>query len=238
MFAIASGLLLHILPGRMLIVISEATQLITHILFALLPKNPNYWAMVMPAMVCEAACANILFTVSNVFLTTSLPRGRQGLAGALIYVTLYLGSAFFLAITNVAMVDFKRRDFDIRTQYRDIFWIGAGLCGLALVIGATIGVDKAKAAPVDPSTREPKVIDDGLFAAKDIFETSEKQDDNQGTVRKHRVSFVAVRPSTRGTSSDSEADTVVGSGSDEDMPKKDEGAGLGLESSNFGKGGY
>lgn len=220
MFAIASGLLLHIIPGRILIVISECSQFITYIILALLPGNPNYWATFMPAMLCEAGCVNILFTVSNVFLTTSLPRKRQGLAGALIYVTMYLGSAFFLAITNVAMVDFKRQGLDVKTQYRNLFWIGVGLSGLAMAIGATVGVPKAKAASADPDERQPKNIDDSHFTNKNVFKSSAKHEnvDGEGIVLQEGANLAVPRLSI---GAHSEADTVVGSGSDDDAARNE-----------------
>lgn len=141
--ATTSGLILHMLSGKVLIIISGISKVIAVLLFALIPDDPNYWAWIFPAMLCEAACVDVLWTVSNVFLTTSLPKNRQGLAGALISVMLFLGGAFFLAIADVAKEQFVLNGLDLKHQYKSVFWIGVGLAGLALVICFFMDLDKA-----------------------------------------------------------------------------------------------
>ncbi|EHK50283.1 hypothetical protein TRIATDRAFT_45374 [Trichoderma atroviride IMI 206040] len=141
--ATTSGLILHMLSGKVLIIISGISKVIAVLMFALIPDNPNYWAWIFPAMLCEAACVDVLWTVSNVFLTTSLPKNRQGLAGALISVMLFLGGAFFLAIADVAKGQFVLNGMDLKHQYKSVFWIGVGLAGLALAICFFMDLDKA-----------------------------------------------------------------------------------------------
>ncbi|KAK5988070.1 Efflux pump terJ-like protein [Cladobotryum mycophilum] len=141
--AITSGVILHVIPGRILLVICGVTQVIAVLMFALMPDHPNYWAWIFTAMLAEATCNDILWTVSNVFLTTSLPKRRQGLAGALISVTLFLGGAFFLAIVDVAKAQFIASGMDLKHQYKYVFWIGVGIAGLALLVCFFINLDKA-----------------------------------------------------------------------------------------------
>lgn len=131
------------LSGKVLIIISGISKVIAVLMFAIIPDNPSYWAWIFPAMLCEAACVDVLWTVSNVFLTTSLPKNRQGLAGALISVMLFLGGAFFLAIADVAKEQFMLNGMDLKHQYKNVFWIGVGLAGLALVICLFMNLDKA-----------------------------------------------------------------------------------------------
>ncbi|KOS22816.1 Drug resistance protein [Escovopsis weberi] len=141
--ALTSGVILHLLPGRVLLLLCGVTQVVAMLMFALMPSRPNYWAWIFVAMVCEAVCNDILWTVSNVFLTTSLPKRRQGLAGAVISVTLFLGGAFFLAIVDVAKAQFVATGVPLKTQYKYIFWIGVGIAAFALAVCAFINIDKA-----------------------------------------------------------------------------------------------
>lgn len=152
--AIASGLILHILDGRTLLLIAAASKVLAVLLFALMPAHPNYWAWVMPAMLAEAACVDVLWTVSNVYLTTSLPRHCQGMAGALINVALFLGSAFFLAVADVAVAQLSDAGVSLRGQYKGVFWIGLGLAAAALVICAFIKLGKAGCALTVDEKRE------------------------------------------------------------------------------------
>ncbi|KND91920.1 Drug resistance protein [Tolypocladium ophioglossoides CBS 100239] len=144
--SIMSGLILHILPGRVLLIISGVSKVLAVLFFALMPDNPNYWAWVFPAMLAEAACVDVLWTVSNVFLTTSLPRHRQGLAGAVISVTLFLGGALFLAVADVAKSQFQGAGMSLKMQYKGVFWIGVGAAGVALLTCCFIRLGKAGCA--------------------------------------------------------------------------------------------
>ncbi|PHH84487.1 hypothetical protein CDD83_1860 [Cordyceps sp. RAO-2017] len=157
--SLLSGSILHILPGRVLLIISGTSKVLAVLFFALIPDNPNYWAWVFPAMLCEAACVDVLWTVSNVFLTTSLPRHRQGLAGAVISVTLFLGGALFLAVADVAKEQFHAAGWELKRQYKGIFWVGVGFAGLALAIcffirlgraGCALTVEEQQEAKLDP----------------------------------------------------------------------------------------
>lgn len=138
---------MHIFPGRVILIISGVSKVLAVLLFALMPSQPNYWAWVFPAMVCEAACVDVLWTVSNVFMTTSLPQHRQGLAGAVISLTLFLGGAFFLAVADVAKSQFKAAGMGLQGQFKGIFWVGVVVAGMALVDCFFIKLGKAGSAP-------------------------------------------------------------------------------------------
>ncbi|KAH8736509.1 major facilitator superfamily domain-containing protein [Ilyonectria robusta] len=141
--AVSSGLLLHILPGRLLLIVSGTCKIVAVLFFALMPDHPNYWAWVFPAMLAEAACVDVLWTVGNVFLTTSLPRHHQGMAGALIYITIFISSAFFLAVTSVVQGKFKGMGMAPKSQYKGMFWIGVGLGVVALIMCFFVDLGKA-----------------------------------------------------------------------------------------------
>ncbi|KAL3965596.1 hypothetical protein ACCO45_002600 [Purpureocillium lilacinum] len=150
-----AGLILHVFPGRVLLIFSGICKVVAVLLFALIPENPNYWAWVFPAMVCEAACVDVLWTVSNVFLTTSLPRHRQGMAGAVITITVFVGGALVLAIADVAKGQFEAAGMEVKAQYKGVFLIGAGLAVLALISCSCIKLGKAGCAlTVDEKEQE------------------------------------------------------------------------------------
>ncbi|KAM0545022.1 hypothetical protein ACHAPJ_011532 [Fusarium lateritium] len=136
------GMTLHLLPGRILLIISGSGYVVCCLLFALMPENPNYWAWVMPAMVAATVGIDITFTVSNVFITTNLPARRQGLAGALINSTLFLGISFFQGFGDVAVG--QTSYLDLRKNYQVAFWLGVGTAGVAFVVLSCIKIGRAK----------------------------------------------------------------------------------------------
>lgn len=146
-FAATSGLLLHLVSNRVLLVASAACSVGACLFFALMPSRDSpsfsYWAHVFPAMVLETAFIDILYTLSNVFITTRLPLRHQGLAGALINCTLYIGMCFFLGVTEIAVAATSATR-GLKGSYEVAFWIGVGVAGVTLVVFAFMDIGEAK----------------------------------------------------------------------------------------------
>ncbi|GME22039.1 Efflux pump antibiotic resistance protein [Neofusicoccum parvum] len=140
--ATGGGLVLHLLPGKALIMLSACGNIVCTLLFAIMPEHPNYWAYVFPAMVCATMGVDIMFSVSNVFITTSMPRHRQGLAGALINTTLFLGMGFFLGVADLAVS--STAHLGLRKSYKVAFWLGVGCSGFALLMLLFVKIGRAK----------------------------------------------------------------------------------------------
>lgn len=141
--ATVGGLILHLLPGTILMVLSGVGYLISVMLFAIIPEQPNYWAYVFPAMTCATLGVDVAFNVSNVFITTQIPSRRQGLAGALINSTLFLGISFFLGIADIAVAETSH--LGLKGSYKVAFWFGTGCASFALLLLILfVRIDRAK----------------------------------------------------------------------------------------------
>lgn len=149
--AVTSGLLMHLIPGRVLLVIAGLSKIVAVLLFALMPTTTNgedvdttytYWAWVFPAMLAETLCVDTLYTVSNVFITGSLPAHLQGFAGALINCEVFLGSCFFLGVADLAVGRAEAREVGQGQGYKVAFWVGvvAAAAGVALLASVDIGL--------------------------------------------------------------------------------------------------
>jgi hypothetical protein len=139
----AGGFVLHLLPGTILILISGAAWIIAPLLFAIAPAGANYWAYVFPAMICATTGIDITFNITNIFITTSFPRHRQGLAGALINSILHLGISFFLGISD--MIATYTAAKGPSRSWKNVFWFEVALAAAALVILIFfVKIDKAK----------------------------------------------------------------------------------------------
>jgi hypothetical protein len=156
--AITGGLVLHHLPGRVLLIISGVGFLISTLLFALMPAQSDagepsqsflYWAYVFPAMLCGTIGVDITYNVTNIFITTSMPARLQATVGALINTVLYLGMAFWLGIGQLAVSTTLQyqgeENVPARTQYQIGFWLGVGLSVVSLLINMTINIREASA---------------------------------------------------------------------------------------------
>ncbi|KAI0102553.1 major facilitator superfamily-domain-containing protein [Nemania sp. FL0031] len=155
--AVAGGFVLHILSGRILMMVSSAGYVISCLLFALLPAQSNgkpsinfiYWAYVFPAMLAGTIGVDITFNVTNVYITTAMPRRLQATAGALINSLLYLGIAFWLGIGDLAIATSVRNQGEEqlgpREQYHITFWTGLGLAVVSFFFIVTVNFGKAEA---------------------------------------------------------------------------------------------
>ncbi|KAL2259683.1 hypothetical protein VTK26DRAFT_6538 [Humicola hyalothermophila] len=140
--ATVGGFTLHLLPGRILLIISGLGSLACCLLFALAPKDAVYWAFVFPAMIGATVGVDITFIVTNIFITTNVARRHQGVAGGLISSLLFLGISFFLGFADLGVAEDGHRG---GTQgHRVAFWFGTASAAVTTVLFATIKIGKAE----------------------------------------------------------------------------------------------
>ncbi|KAI9158888.1 Efflux pump terJ [Paramyrothecium foliicola] len=152
--AIAGGLVLHLLSGRLLMIISACGFLISALLFTQIPAKDEdgpstsfiYWAYVFPSMLCGTIGVDIAFNVTNIYITTAMPNRLQAAASGLINSLLYLGIAFWLGIGEMAVgLTAESKNIDLREQYHIGFYLGVGLSAVALLLVSTIKMGRASA---------------------------------------------------------------------------------------------
>jgi MFS family permease len=104
LLCVVGGALLHVIPIMMLLLISALAWIGAPLLLALCPLPMNYWAFVMPSMLCATIGIDITFTISVVFLSSVSPLRYQGLAGAVSSILVNLAMSFALSISEIAAV--------------------------------------------------------------------------------------------------------------------------------------
>lgn len=140
--ATVGGFTLHLLPGRILLIISGLGSVACCLLFALAPKDSVYWAFIFPAMIGATIGVDITFIVSNIFITTNVARHNQGVAGGLITSLLFLGISFFLGFADLGVSEDEKRG---GTQgHRVAFWFGTAAAAVTLILFTTIKIGKAE----------------------------------------------------------------------------------------------
>ncbi|KAI1805615.1 MFS general substrate transporter [Daldinia bambusicola] len=155
--AITGGFVLHILSGHILLILSGTGYVLCVLLFPLIPAQDGsgistshlYWAYVFPSMVCGTIGIDITYNVTNVFVTTAMPRRHQATAAGLITSLGYLGMAFWLGVSELAVSTWVRshaaENPDLRERYQVGFWTGVGLAGFTLCCAITSKIGRASA---------------------------------------------------------------------------------------------
>lgn len=128
--ATTGGFLMHLIPGTLLLIISGAGWIGASLLLALMPAGANYWAFIFPSMILATIGIDITFNVANVFITTSTPSARQGLAGALTNSILHLSMAVLLGIADI--IQTRTAHLGPRRSYQNVFWFMLGISSTAL----------------------------------------------------------------------------------------------------------
>ncbi|RPB16171.1 putative MFS multidrug transporter [Morchella conica CCBAS932] len=141
--ATVGGFVLHIISGTILMITAGVAWVIAPLLFAIMPEGASYWAFVFPAMIMATIGIDISFNITNIFITTGLPKRHQGLAGAIINSNMHLSIAFFLGFAEI--ISAKTHGQGIRISYKAVFWFEIALALVALVIMVIwVRVSKAK----------------------------------------------------------------------------------------------
>jgi len=120
--------------GTAILILTAFAIMAASLLFALAPAGPKYWAYLYPAMLCATLGIGLMFNVANVFLTTTLPKSRQGPAGTLANALNQLSIAFLLGIANV-VATYTRNQGELQA-YKNVFWLEFTCGAVTLVIFA------------------------------------------------------------------------------------------------------
>jgi hypothetical protein len=138
--ALVSGFTLHRISGKMALLISGLRYLLCVVLLTVIPAdNASYWGYVFPEMLGATLGVDVTYGVANIFITTSLPKNRQALAGALINSEIFLGISFFLGLADMI------ERYEPSLAYRGAFYLGVGLAVASLgIIVVFIRMGRAK----------------------------------------------------------------------------------------------
>jgi MFS family permease len=160
------GFVLHLLPGTILIIIAGTSWIIAPLLFAIAPQGANYWAYIFPSMICATVGIDITFNVANIFITTSLPKRQQGLAGAVIMLLLHLGIALCLGFADIVNMYTAAR-LGERHSYHAVFWLEVAFASAALVILVLFVKIKKAESEMTVEEREALELDMRESSARD-----------------------------------------------------------------------
>ena len=136
--SVIEGFILHLVPGRVLLIISGLGAVGSQLLIALIPLGGSYWAWIFPAVIFSTVGIDLSTILMTVFVTTTFPTAQQGLAGSVINSVLQLGVAFVLGLTDIiqsATVD----EAGLGKSYKNTFWFGVGAAVASLLILAIWG---------------------------------------------------------------------------------------------------
>jgi len=139
LFSVLEGLILHLVPGRILLIISGLGAVGSQLLLAFIPlPGGGYWRCVFPATVLSTIGIDLSTILMTVFVTTTFPTSQQGLAGGVINSVLQFGVAVCLALTDIVQTA-TVGEVGLARSYKNTFWLGVGAAAMGLVLFAVWG---------------------------------------------------------------------------------------------------
>ncbi|THX74062.1 putative MFS multidrug transporter [Aureobasidium pullulans] len=134
LISVLEGFILHLVPGRILLIISGLGAVGSQLLLALIPlSGGNYWAWIFPAMVLSTIGIDLSTILMTVFVTSSFPAAQQGLAGGVINSILQLGVAFTLGLADIIQSEAVESG-GLGKSYKDTLWLGVGAGTASLMV--------------------------------------------------------------------------------------------------------
>ncbi len=144
LLSLMEGFILHLVPGRVLLIISGFGAIGAQLMLAVIPEGGSYWAYILPAMIFATIGIDLSYNLVTVYITTTLPSARQGLGGGLINSVLQLGIALCLGFSDIIQ-SYSVEEAGLRTSYKNTFWFGVATASLSLLLMTIWGkVPKAK----------------------------------------------------------------------------------------------
>jgi MFS family permease len=141
---IAAGLLVSRVKANRLALFGALASTIAPILLANMNIEWSYWRAVFWAMCLIPLSADILYTISNLAITSLFPSRTQALAGGVFNTLAQIGNSVGLAITSIVAASVtaaaRRAEVDntgsLWAGYRASFWTCFGACIVSSLICA------------------------------------------------------------------------------------------------------
>lgn len=141
---ILTGWLVKRVRADILILGSAAISSISPLLMAIIKPGWSYWSCAFFAAACAPICADVLFTIANLLITTVFPPETHGVAGGVFNTISNIGNSIGIAITAVvasSVTMAKKGGSESTPQllmegYRATFWLCFGIDVFVLFVVA------------------------------------------------------------------------------------------------------
>ena len=138
-----TGWLVKRVRADILVLLSAAITALAPLLMALADPAASYWTYAFFATACTPICADVLFTVANLVITSIFPPKTHGLAGGVFNTISNIGGSVGLAVTAVVASSVSMKEQGkgesgpeiLMDGYRATFWLcfGAEILVLGIV---------------------------------------------------------------------------------------------------------
>ncbi|KAK9247330.1 major facilitator superfamily domain-containing protein [Lipomyces tetrasporus] len=136
---IVAAFVMHIIPGRILMIIAMCAFMTSALLWALQPLHITYWAMTLPALMTLVVGADLAYNVGNQFSLSIVPPNLKSTAAGIFNVTTQLAASIGIAASTAIVTSQIGIDIDgqppeiLHRGYRCAYWFAVGVAGVGII---------------------------------------------------------------------------------------------------------
>ncbi|KAG9767725.1 putative transporter, partial [Aureobasidium melanogenum] len=140
-----AAVIMHRVSNKVIMIVGAVSAAIACALFSAMFTHISYWALAFPALLFSVLSQDLEFTVTNMYVMSSLPRDQQSVAGGLFNTVTRLAATVGLGIQtsvfNSAGGAAQGRGAVMYRPYQATFWVSlvGSVVALFLVPFITIG---------------------------------------------------------------------------------------------------
>jgi predicted MFS family arabinose efflux permease len=137
---IIAGLLMHRVSNKLLISMGVICYIVAFTLLSVMQEQTSYWAFIFPALCLSVVGADFEFTVTNMYVMSSLPVAQQSVAGGLFNTIMRLSSSVGFGVSTAVFngVDASSADGGQLSsdygKYGATFFVALAGAGLSLFL--------------------------------------------------------------------------------------------------------
>lgn len=143
---IIAALVMHRVSNKLLMVIGAISFVVSNVLFSVAQKESSYWDYYFLALLLCVVGADLEFTVTNMYVMSSLPSEQQSVAGALLNTMERLAATIGIGIQTGVYNSLGGSAFGKGAQlyrpYQSTFWVSLAGAGLTLFLVPFLTIKK------------------------------------------------------------------------------------------------
>lgn len=143
---LVAAMIMHKVSNKLLMIVGAVALVICDILYSVQEKHSSYWAFAFPALVLSVIGADFEFTVTNMYVMSTLPSEQQSVAGGLFNTVTRLSATVGLGIQTSIYNSLGGSAFGSGSQlyrpYQSTFWVSLAGAVVAVFLASFVTIER------------------------------------------------------------------------------------------------
>jgi predicted MFS family arabinose efflux permease len=138
---VLAAMIMHRVSNKSIMIVGAVAHVVSCALYSATSRNISFWALFFPAQLFAVISQDLEFTVTNMYVMSSLPSEQQSVAGGLFNTVIRLGATVGIGIQTSIYNSAGGEENNRWRPYQATFWVSlvGGVLALGFVPFLTIG---------------------------------------------------------------------------------------------------